>query len=100
MTPTSTFAFCPVKAVGDEEISQLLAAGYDLCATTGLGGENLYQSRFSSKTVLAIGSEAHGVSDALMARATRKITIPLAPGCESLNAAIAGSICMFHLRNA
>ncbi|MBN2685540.1 MAG: hypothetical protein JXR40_09700 [Pontiellaceae bacterium] len=63
----------------------------------GLGGTNLYESRFSSKTILAIGSEAHGVSNALQQRATQKITIPLQTECESLNAAVAGSICIFHI---
>jgi tRNA G18 (ribose-2'-O)-methylase SpoU len=32
-----------------------------------------------------------------MQRAEKKITIPLAGECESLNAAIAGSICMFQI---
>jgi TrmH family RNA methyltransferase len=47
--------------------------------------------------VLIVGSEAYGVSHDLMERATQKITIPLENECESLNAAIAGSICMFEM---
>ncbi len=92
-----TFAFAPLWQVGDEAIGQLLETGYELCATTGQGGENLYAATFSSRILLAIGSEAHGISDGLMQRATRRLTIPLAPACESLNAAIAGSICMFQM---
>jgi len=92
-----TFAFSKVWNVGDGELSQLLEAGYDLCATTGLGGENLYKTTFGKKNILVVGSEAHGVSESLMQRATKKITIPLQPQCESLNAAIAGSICMFQM---
>ena len=76
----------------------LIEAGYEICVTTGLDGENLYQTVFSPKTVLVIGSEAHGASDALFERATKKITIPIQPECESLNAAIAGSICMFQMQ--
>jgi tRNA G18 (ribose-2'-O)-methylase SpoU len=72
-------------------------AGYALCVTTGLGGECLYESSFGPKTILVIGSEARGVSDALMQRADKLITIPLQPECESLNAAVAGSICMFWI---
>lgn len=92
-----TFAFCNIWNVGDTEIEQLQEAGYDLCITTGLGGNSLYETTFSSKNVLVIGSEAHGVRDALMQRATKLVTIPLEPECESLNAAIAGSICMFQI---
>jgi len=92
-----TFAFCNLWSVGDAEITQLQEAGFDLCVTTGVGGQNLYDTQFGDKTILAIGSEAHGVSDALMQRASKKITIHLQPECESLNAAIAGSICMFQI---
>lgn len=92
-----TFAFCNLWHIGETEVAQLTEAGYALCITTGLGGESLYESSFGPKTVLVIGSEAHGVSDPLMQRAGKLITIPLRPECESLNAAIAGSICMFRI---
>ncbi len=92
-----TFAFCNLWNVGDAEVAQLQDAGFELCVTTGLGGLNLYETEFSEKTILAIGSEAHGVSASLMQSAAKKITIPLQPECESLNAAIAGSICMFRI---
>ncbi len=95
-----TFAFAGIWNVGDEEISELLKRGYDLCATTGHSGDDLYQTRFGKRIVLAIGSEAHGLCDGLMQRATTRITIPLAHECESLNAAIAGSICMFQITRA
>ena len=92
-----TFAFCNIWNIGAMEIEQLMDAGYDLCVTTGRGGENLYESSFGPKTILVIGSEAHGVSAALMQHAAKLITIPLQPECESLNAAVAGSICMFRM---
>lgn len=93
-----TFAFCNIWNVEQDDIDRMMKTGYTLCVTTGLGGESLYTTDFPKKTVLVIGSEAHGVSDALMQLATKKITIPLAKECESLNAAIAGSICMFHIK--
>lgn len=94
-----TFAFSNIWNVGDAEIFQCLKNGFELCVTTGLDGKNLYETEFGDKTILVVGSEAHGVSDALFAKATKKITIPLQPECESLNAAIAGSICMFEIAN-
>lgn len=92
-----TFAFSTIWNIGEKEVFQCLEHGFELCVTTGLGGESLYASEFSDKTILVIGSEAHGVSDELFAQATKKITIPLQPECESLNAAIAGSIRMFQI---
>jgi len=95
-----TFAFCNIWSVSRNDVDRMITTGYELCATTGHDGENLYETVFPRKTVLVIGSEAHGVSDELMQLAARKITIPLAKECESLNAAVAGSICMFHIRHS
>jgi TrmH family RNA methyltransferase len=94
-----TFAFSKVWNVDAEQVFQCLEDGFELCVTTGIDGESLYESEFGDKTILVIGSEAHGVSDELFAKATKKITIPLQAECESLNAAIAGSICMFEITN-
>ncbi len=95
-----TFAFANIWQVTHDDIERMLKTNYDLCITTGYEGDNLYETPFGKKNVLVIGSEAHGVSDELMQLATQKITIPLARECESLNAAIAGSICMFQIKNA
>lgn len=93
-----TFAFCNIWTVARNEIDQMMQTGYALCVTTGHDGDSLYETEFTKKTILVIGSEAHGISDELMQLATQKITIPLAATCESLNAAIAGSICMFQIK--
>lgn len=92
-----TFAFSNIWPVSRDDVDRLRKTGYELCVTTGIDGDNLYETEFSKKTVLVIGSEAHGVSRELMGLADKRITIPLAKECESLNAAIAGSICMFQI---
>lgn len=94
-----TFAFSNIWNISRGDIDRLLATGYALYATTGRDGDNLYEATFPKKTVLMVGSEAHGISGELMELATQKITIPLAKECESLNAAIAGSICMFQIKH-
>jgi TrmH family RNA methyltransferase len=93
-----TFAFCNIWPVARDDIDRMMKTGYALCVTTGRDGDSLYETAFPKKTILVIGSEAHGVSDELMQLATQKITIPLATECESLNAAIAGSVCMFQIK--
>jgi TrmH family RNA methyltransferase len=45
---------------------------------------------------LIIGSEAHGPSKEAHMLATRTISIPLANGVESLNAAMAAGIILFE----
>ncbi|HNX53660.1 MAG TPA: RNA methyltransferase [Pontiellaceae bacterium] len=82
----------------DETVFKTLEkAGYDLISTVVHGGENLHQMKFGPKNVLVIGNEAHGVSEAVQNCATRKLSIAMAGDVESLNAAVAGSICMFAM---
>lgn len=82
----------------EDEIFQCLEKeGYELIATELRGGENLYKMEFGPKTVLVIGNEANGVSDEILNRANRRLSIPMSGNVESLNAAVAGSICMSAL---
>ena len=48
--------------------------------------------------IVAIGSEGRGLSEELLALCDEKITIPIAPECESLNAAIAAAIIIWQAR--
>jgi len=95
-----TFASVDIQQTDPETLTDLKKQGYQLYATTGLEGANLYETVFGSKTILAVGSEANGLSDEILTLATQKITIPLMDACESLNAAVAGSICMFQIAQA
>ena len=45
-----------------------------------------------------IGNEGHGLSDAVIAASTQSVYIPMAPGSESLNAAMAATVCMWELK--
>ena len=81
----------------DWVLELLKAKGYDLISTVIHGGESLHEMKFGPKNVLVIGNEAHGVSEAVQERATRQLSIPMSGNVESLNAAVAGSICMFAI---
>lgn len=45
-----------------------------------------------------IGNEGNGLTDETTAAADRAVRIPMAPGVESLNAAVAGSVLLWHFR--
>jgi TrmH family RNA methyltransferase len=45
---------------------------------------------------LVVGGEAEGASAAALALADERVTIPMAVGSESLNAAVAASIILFE----
>lgn len=62
-------------------------------------GKNIYQIKGKNYDpwVLVIGSEAHGISIENSKIIDKKITIPKIGNGESLNAAMAGSILLYHL---
>ncbi|HVR08226.1 MAG TPA: TrmH family RNA methyltransferase [Thermoanaerobaculia bacterium] len=69
------------------------------------GGDDLYGGAdldaaggWRDTLVLALGSEGPGISPALLARATLRLTIPVAPPVESLNATVAAALTLFELR--
>ncbi len=63
------------------------------------GGADLAYDRadWSESILLIVGSEADGPGDASRAMANRVVSIPMAAGVESLNAAVAGSVILFEI---
>ncbi|WP_416354119.1 TrmH family RNA methyltransferase [Agrilactobacillus fermenti] len=50
----------------------------------------------TSNFAVVIGNEGNGVSDAILAQTTQNIVIPIRGKAESLNAAVAAAIIMYH----
>lgn len=65
---------------------------------TSLGKSSLPydQANYSKRCALVLGSEGHGVSQALLAEAQSSLHIPLYGQAESLNVAVAGGILMYE----
>lgn len=62
------------------------------------GGEPSYTVGGLDDFVVVVGSEAHGVSSAVLATVTKRLTIPTAHGGgESLNASVATAILLYEL---
>ena len=57
-----------------------------------LNGRDVHEISFAPGGLIVIGSESHGISDALVPLIRERITIPRYGGGESLNAAIATAI--------
>ncbi len=69
--------------------------------TTLKEAENLYNFKLPfGNIIMVIGSEAFGVSDEILEIADYKIKIPLNNNVESLNAAVAAGIIIYHLQNS
>ena len=72
------------------------ASGADVVATVAAGGTSVFAAPLGNRVALAIGNEGGGLSDALAAEATQRVTIPMHAGVESLNAAAATAVCLFE----
>lgn len=67
---------------------------------TATYGEPIETAQPVAAIAIVLGNEGAGVSDALIARATRQVTIPIEPRAESLNVAVAAGIILNALHRA
>ncbi|HEY2739272.1 MAG TPA: TrmH family RNA methyltransferase, partial [Thermoanaerobaculia bacterium] len=61
-------------------------------------GVDLYHAPLDGTLILAVGAEGPGLSAALTARAALRLTIPMEPPVESLNATVAAALVLFEAR--
>jgi TrmH family RNA methyltransferase len=71
-------------------------SGGEIVATVVDGGTSLFDAPLGKRIALAVGNEGAGLSPALAALATQRVTIPMPGGVESLNVAAAAAICLFE----
>ena len=78
-------------------LADLRRRGWSVAASD-LHGEDFYdRPPLGERFVLVIGSEAHGISDAVRSGATALVKLPMHGGAESLNAAVAAGIMMYEM---
>ncbi len=77
-----------------KSLKRLQERGFSLVTTSSHGGTSLYQCKFQERTIIAMGSEAEGVSKQLFSAASMKIQIPGTGLVESLNVSVATSLCL------
>ena len=61
-------------------------------------GEPLWPGAIAPQAILAFGSERHGLSSELLARAERRFAIPMQSGVSSLNLATAVAVVLYAWR--
>jgi TrmH family RNA methyltransferase len=70
--------------------------GCRIVATTPRGGTPLYQAALTGPLALLIGGEGSGLPPALAAVADERVTIPMQPPVESLNAAVTAALILYE----
>jgi tRNA G18 (ribose-2'-O)-methylase SpoU len=81
-------------------LSRLHDAGFTVVALTTRGGIDVRALEPPPRAALLLGSEGHGLTDASLAQADVRATIPMATGVDSLNVVVACGIALDRLRVA
>jgi len=85
-----------VTCSSDAALAWCREQGLQTVAATPDGSAAYYDCDMTGGTVIAIGSEQYGLSDAFMAAADRKVLIPMQGQVDSLNAATASALFLFE----
>lgn len=87
----------PVIEAGIEELGRYLKErNILLAAADAHRGKSIYETGLGGPLAVAFGSEAHGLSPELLARAGMLLKIPMRGGAESLNVGAAAAVVLFE----
>ncbi len=98
-----TFLHIPTLDLSEKDPLELLgkfaANGFEIVATT-MDGTDCRTTDIKRKTVLIVGNEGAGIQKRIVDFAHKKISVPISPKVESLNASVAGSILLYEFARA
>lgn len=77
-------------------LDRLGGAGLRRLATVVDGGRPVDAVELSGPVAVVLGGEAHGLHAGLVDRCDEQVTIPMEGRAESLNVAMAGTVCLFE----
>lgn len=80
----------------DQDLPAFARQQGGVLAAAADGTLSAWQADLAQAGGVAIGNEGAGLSPVLRRACAAAVAIPLAPGCESLNAAVAGSVLLFE----
>lgn len=87
-----------VSAHLPEDINRYRTQGIQVVATLPDASQTYWQVNWQLPSLVLLGNEGAGLSPELVALADQHISIPLAPGVESLNVAIAGALILYEAK--
>ncbi|MCC2625833.1 MAG: hypothetical protein K0R14_1706 [Burkholderiales bacterium] len=71
---------------------------YDVIAAMPNAKDSLYARELSTPCAWLFGNEGSGVSKSLLSNVTHQLTIPMPGKAESLNVAMAATVCLFEMQ--
>jgi TrmH family RNA methyltransferase len=83
----------------DADLGEVFGSGLRTLATSGQGATGLddliADGSLAQPTAWLFGSEAHGLSEAVLAAADARVRVPIYGQAESLNLAAAAAVCLY-----
>lgn len=95
-----TLPFLPNWDICGEDIRHLSSHGFQIITARVGAGDSVYDMRFGPRNILAVGNEAHGLSQNLCDMESCAVHIPINQLCESLNAAVAAGVIMLTMQHS
>ncbi|MCY7321891.1 MAG: RNA methyltransferase [Phormidesmis sp. CAN_BIN36] len=80
------------------DILKCKAAGMQVISTVPTAPQTYWEVDFCQPTLILLGNEGAGLSQALNDLADRQVTIPLSRGVESLNVAISAALILYEVK--
>jgi TrmH family RNA methyltransferase len=87
----------PVMRVAEEQLAALYDSERPLIAVDTTG-ETVHPTQLPPRAILAFGTERHGLSPELLARAQARVSLPMRPGVSSLNLATSVAALLYGWR--
>ncbi|MGE5454296.1 MAG: TrmH family RNA methyltransferase [Methylocystaceae bacterium] len=87
----------PVIAADSSDILSWQMAGHQLVVATAEAATSYAEASYAPSLILVVGSEAHGVSPEIEARAELAVSLPLQTGVDSINAAVCAGVLMYEI---
>lgn len=80
----------------EARLEELRGAGFQLVGTSGGGAARYDAVAWGPRVALLVGREGPGLPDSWLDLCDETVRIPMAPGVESLNAAVSASLLMYE----
>lgn len=96
----STFRVTIARGTSSEAVASARARGMRLAAAVPAGGSAPWEVGLADPVLILIGNEGAGLPDRLINTADVRLTLPMRPGIDSLNAATTGAVLLWELGHA
>lgn len=80
-----------------EFINSMKASGYQILATTLVGGRDIKHMNFSKPTAVVFGNEKDGVSEEILKQADDRFFVPMLGFTQSFNISVAAALSFYHI---